>query len=104
MTQVETGTTVFGDRLVDCVDRRRSQLVLGLDPVLDMLPVELQGEAGDGPAARGDAIARFCRGLIDAAAPMCVAVRWCTRMRKAGIHTSQPCVAAESATEATAIG
>ena len=75
MTQVETGTTVFGDRLVDCVDRRRSQLVLGLDPVVELLPVEVQGDAGDDPEARADAVARFCRGLIDAAAPSCVAVK-----------------------------
>ena len=75
MTQVETRTTVFADRLAEAVERRRSQLVLGLDPVLDLLPVELQGAAAAGPAARGDAVARFCRGLIDAAAPFCVAVK-----------------------------
>ena len=45
MTQVETRTTVFADRLGEAVERRRSQLVLGLDPVLDLLPVELQGDA-----------------------------------------------------------
>jgi hypothetical protein len=72
---VETMTGVFADRVAESVERRRSQLVLGLDPVLDLMPVELQGEAGEGPAARGDAVARFCRGLIDAAAPMCVAVK-----------------------------
>src|SRR3954463_11867826 len=75
MTQVETGTSVFGDRLVDLVDRRRSQLVLGLDPVVELLPVELHGDAGDVPEARADAVARFCRGLIDAAAPVGVAVK-----------------------------
>src|SRR5437764_5920172 len=75
MTQVETRTGVFADRLAEAVERRRSQLVLGLDPVLDLLPVELQGEAAAGPASRGDAVARFCRGLIDAAAPFCVAVK-----------------------------
>jgi orotidine-5'-phosphate decarboxylase len=75
MTQVETTTALFADRLAEAVERRRSQLVLGLDPVLDLLPVELQGEAAEGPAARGDAITRFCRGLIDAAAPACVAVK-----------------------------
>src|SRR3954469_25586170 len=75
MTQVETGTTVFGARLVDLVDRRRSQLVLGLDPVVELLPVELHGDAGDVPEARADAVARFCRGLLDAAAPVCVAVK-----------------------------
>jgi orotidine-5'-phosphate decarboxylase len=75
MTQVETGTTVFGDRVAESVERRRSQLVLGLDPVVELLPVELQGEAAGGGPARADAVARFCRGLIDAAAPSCVAVK-----------------------------
>src|SRR5213082_1544262 len=75
MTQVVTRTGVFADRLAEAVERRRSQLVVGLDPVLDLLPVELQGEAAAGPASRGDAVARFCRGLIDAAAPFCVAVK-----------------------------
>src|SRR5215470_10383368 len=76
MTQVETRTaTSFADRLAEEVERRRSQLVLGLDPVVELLPVELQGETMGGPASRADAVARFCRGLIDAAAPSCVAVK-----------------------------
>src|SRR3954447_1658614 len=75
MTQVETKTAVFADRLGEAVERRGSQLVLGLDPVLDLLPVELQADAMAGAASRGDAVARFCRGLIDAAAPFCVAVK-----------------------------
>jgi orotidine-5'-phosphate decarboxylase len=75
MTQLETTTAVFADRLAEAVERRRSQLVLGLDPVLELLPVELQGEAAASPAARADAFARFCRGLIDAVAPACVAVK-----------------------------
>jgi orotidine-5'-phosphate decarboxylase len=74
MVQAEIATTLFGDRLAECVERRRSQLVLGLDPVVDLLPVELQGEAV-GPEGRADAIARFCRGLIDATAPACVAIK-----------------------------
>ena len=51
-------TTVFGDRLAECVERKRSQLVLGLDPVIDLLPVELQGEAvgAEGRADRGRAL------------------------------------------------
>jgi orotidine-5'-phosphate decarboxylase len=69
VTQVEIKTVGFGDRVAEIVERKRSQLVLGLDPVLDLLPVELQG---DEP---GLAFARFCRGLIDAAAPACVAVK-----------------------------
>jgi len=74
MAQVEIGTAVFGDRVAECVERKRSQLVLGLDPVIDLLPVELQGEAV-GAEGRADAVARFCRGLIDAAAPACVGVK-----------------------------
>jgi orotidine-5'-phosphate decarboxylase len=67
-------TTHFADRLADCVERKRSQLVLGLDPVLDLLPVELQGEAhgADGAAA---AVARFARGVIDAAGPHVVGIK-----------------------------
>jgi len=75
VTQAEIATSVFGDRVAECVERRRSQLVLGLDPVVELLPVELQGDAAAGPEARGDAVARFCRGLIDAAAPVCIAVK-----------------------------
>src|SRR6266568_582991 len=72
--EAAVATTVFGDRVAECVERKRSQLVLGLDPVIDLLPVELQGEAV-GAEGRADAVARFCRGLIDAAAPACVAVK-----------------------------
>src|SRR5436309_8988276 len=72
--EAAVATTVFGDRVAECVERKRSQLVLGLDPVIDLLPVELQGEAV-GAQGRADAVARFCRGLIDAAAPACVAVK-----------------------------
>ena len=74
MTQLGTATTHFADRLAECVERKRSQLVLGLDPVIDLLPVELQGEAvGDEGSAA--AAGRFCRGLIDAAAPSVVGIK-----------------------------
>jgi orotidine-5'-phosphate decarboxylase len=74
MTQLGTATIQFADRLAECVERKRSQLVLGLDPVVDLLPVELQGEAVgfEGAAA---AAARFCRGLIDAAAPAVIGIK-----------------------------
>jgi orotidine-5'-phosphate decarboxylase len=62
-------TAVFPDRLAEIVERKRSQLVVGLDPRLDLLPVELRGEA---PAA---AVGRFCRGIVDAVAPYVVAVK-----------------------------
>jgi hypothetical protein len=34
-------TTNFADRLAEAVERKRSQLVVGLDPRPDLLPVEL---------------------------------------------------------------
>jgi len=54
----------FADRLAAEVERKRSQLVVGLDPRVDLLPVELRGD-----------IARFCCGLVDAVAPHAVAVK-----------------------------
>jgi orotidine-5'-phosphate decarboxylase len=68
-------TTHFADRLADAVERKRSQLVVGLDPRADRLPVELKGEAHLGREATAHACARFCRGLIDAVAPYVVAVK-----------------------------
>jgi orotidine-5'-phosphate decarboxylase len=69
VSQLEVATAVFGDRIAEAVERKRSQLVLGLDPVVDLLPLELQK---GGP---GESFARFCRGLIDAAAPSCIAIK-----------------------------
>src|ERR671934_157736 len=37
-------TRTFGDRLAAEVERKRSQLVVGLDPHPDLLPVELRGD------------------------------------------------------------
>ena len=59
----------FGDRLAEAIERKRSQLAVGLDPRLDLLPVELRG---DPPA---EAVARFSRGIIDAVAPHAVAIK-----------------------------
>ena len=57
-------TTTFADRLAAEVERKHSQLVVGLDPNIDLMPVELRGD-----------VARFCCGLIDAVAPHAVAVK-----------------------------
>jgi orotidine-5'-phosphate decarboxylase len=57
-------TQTFADRLAAEVERKRSQLVVGLDPMPDLMPVELRGD-----------IARFCCGLVDAVAPHAVAVK-----------------------------
>jgi orotidine-5'-phosphate decarboxylase len=57
-------TLTFADRLAAEVERKRSQLVVGLDPRPDLLPVELR-----------DDVARFCCGIVDAVAPHAVAVK-----------------------------
>src|SRR5438093_12127559 len=57
-------TLTFGDRLATEVERKRSQLVVGLDPRPELMPVELRGD-----------VARFCCGIIDAVAPHAVAVK-----------------------------
>jgi orotidine-5'-phosphate decarboxylase len=57
-------TLTFADRLAAEVERKRSQLVVGLDPRPDLLPVELAGD-----------VARFCCGIVDAVAPHAVAVK-----------------------------
>jgi orotidine-5'-phosphate decarboxylase len=80
-----TDLTGFGDQLAGCVQRRRSQIVLGLDPDPARLWPEalvLGGESGSRPprplgaaerAAR--AVAAHCRLVLDAAAEQCVAVK-----------------------------
>jgi orotidine-5'-phosphate decarboxylase len=54
----------FADRLAEVVDRKRTQLVVGLDPRPDLFPLEVRGD-----------VVRFCRGIIDAVAPHAVAVK-----------------------------
>jgi orotidine-5'-phosphate decarboxylase len=56
--------TLFSDSLADAVAARRSQLVVGLDPVVARLPDEVDGDVG-----------AFCRGIVDAVADHAVAVK-----------------------------
>jgi len=76
---LEAGTAVavaqFADRLAEAVDRKRSQVVVGLDPVIEQLPVELRGETVLERAAAASAAARFCCGIVDAVAPNVVAAK-----------------------------
>jgi orotidine-5'-phosphate decarboxylase len=74
-SEAAVATTTFADRLAEAVGERRSQLVVGLDPRLDLLPLELRGDAHVGRPAAAEATARFCCGIIDAVAPYCVAVK-----------------------------
>jgi orotidine-5'-phosphate decarboxylase len=68
-------TSNFADRLAEAIERKRSQLVVGLDPRPDLLPVELKGGAHGDRREVADACGRFCRGLVDAVAPFVVAVK-----------------------------
>jgi orotidine-5'-phosphate decarboxylase len=74
-----TEASGFGDRLADCVRRRRSQIVLGLDPDPARLwpeALELAGGTEGSPAQRaGRAVAAHCRLVLDAAGEQCVAVK-----------------------------
>jgi orotidine-5'-phosphate decarboxylase len=54
--------TDFSDRLADAVERKQSQLVVGLDPVVERLPA-------------GVDVDEFCRGIVDAVAEAAVAVK-----------------------------
>ncbi len=79
MPDVETVPRVavahFGDRVAEEVERKRTQLVVGLDPVADLLPVEVRGDSHLGREHVADACERFCRGLVDAVAPYAVGVK-----------------------------
>jgi orotidine-5'-phosphate decarboxylase len=61
---VDVATLTFADRLAAEVERKHSQLVVGLDPNIDLMPIELRGD-----------VARFCCGIVDAVAPHAVAVK-----------------------------
>jgi orotidine-5'-phosphate decarboxylase len=79
MRDAGLGRSGFGDRLADRVQRRRSQIVLGLDPDPARLwprALELSDDPGGGPAERAArAVAAHCRLVLDAAAEQCVAVK-----------------------------
>jgi orotidine-5'-phosphate decarboxylase len=72
---LETAVSVFPDRLAAAVDQKRSQLLVGLDPRPELLPVELRGEVHVNRAAAAEACGRFCLGLVDAVAPYVVGVK-----------------------------
>ncbi len=77
----EVTTIAFGDRLAAYVQRRESQIVLGLDPDPARLWPHAAAQAGgadasDPPAARAAAaVSRHCRLVIAAAGEHCVAVK-----------------------------
>lgn len=68
-------TSLFADRLAEAVEHKHSQLIVGLDPRPDLLPVELVGDVQFDRAAAAEGCARFCRGIVDAVAPYAVGVK-----------------------------
>ena len=68
-------TSAFSDRVAEVVERKRSQLVVGLDPRPELFPAELRGEAALGRAGAAAACTRFCCGIVDAVAPYAAAVK-----------------------------
>ena len=68
--QTEFATATFADRLAAAVERKRSQLVVGLDP----RPRPAPGRAAR-RGVRPRRLARFCCGIVDAVAPYAVAVK-----------------------------
>ena len=54
----------FSDRLADAVEHKSSQLVVGLDPVVEQMPADVDGD-----------LFAFCSGIVDAVAPYVVAVK-----------------------------
>ena len=67
--------TSFGDRVADAVDRKGSQLLVGLDPRVELLPVELRGGTTPAGEAAAGAVERFCCAIVDAVAPYVVGVK-----------------------------
>jgi orotidine-5'-phosphate decarboxylase len=60
----------FSDRLIEAVRAAGAPTCVGLDPVLDRLPVPLRGAAD--PV---EAIGEFCRGVLKAVAGVCPVVK-----------------------------
>jgi orotidine-5'-phosphate decarboxylase len=73
--ELPTTAPGFADRVGEAVERKHTQLVVGLDPLLDLLPMELRGEGVLGRAAAASAVARFCKGIMDAVGPYVVGVK-----------------------------
>ncbi len=71
--------TNFADRLVEAVRRKKSVVVVGLDPRLDLIPAGIRQRHGAGgavrPATAARAVVAFNKKVIDAIAPHAVAVK-----------------------------
>lgn len=64
----------FADRLTAAIHAKRTAAVVGIDPVLERLPSELQPRGNDLESA-ASALETFCREVIDTVAPHVPAVK-----------------------------
>jgi orotidine-5'-phosphate decarboxylase len=65
----------FADRIIDAVERKRSCVVVGLDPQLDSLPSELREKAQRSNSDAADAVLEFNRRVLRAVADHAAAVK-----------------------------
>ena len=66
----------FSDRLAAAVRRCGNPVLVGLDPRVDLLPAGMAPQTdGADLAAKAKAVGRFCRGVVDAVAPLVSAVK-----------------------------
>lgn len=63
----------FADRLLAAIAAKGSPVCVGLDPVFESLPAAVR--RGDDEASQLAAIERFCRGVLEAVAPVVPAVK-----------------------------
>jgi orotidine-5'-phosphate decarboxylase len=67
--------TNFADRLTEQVRRRRTAVLVGLDPRWEQLPTPLTAGGAADTSSRAATYARFCREVIDVVAPLVPAVK-----------------------------
>jgi orotidine-5'-phosphate decarboxylase len=65
----------FADRLVETIERKRTCVVVGLDPQLDSLPSDLRERARRSTADAADAVMQFSRRVLVAVADHVAAVK-----------------------------
>ena len=68
---------VFADRLLEAVEKKSAPICVGIDPILDMLPDEVRGNAGgSNNEAAVDAVFAFTTRLLRVVAPHVAVVKF----------------------------
>src|SRR5436305_473999 len=65
----------FGERLVEAVKRRRTGVLVGLDPRIDQIPEIIREGCENSPTGHAEVYRQFCRGVIDVVAALVPAVK-----------------------------